>query len=334
MNAYGRTSALLSGEQPDHLPCQPIFMTFAARIAGVPYSRYVMDYRSLVYAQIRLAAEFDIDVVSCCSDAWREASDCGAELVVFDDAPPACRTHLLAEKSRLLSLTAPSPTDGPRMSDRVKAVALFAERVKGDIPIMGWVEGPVAQAADLRGINELMVDTLDDPSFVQDLFSFVTALEIEFARAQIRAGADIIGVGDAASSLLSPHYYEEHVLPHARRLIGEIHDEGVPVRLHVCGDTRHLLSLFARLKPDIVDIDYPVPMAVARGGLGAGPVLSGNLNPVSVVRNATPAAVKEACAACYAEAGPRYIVGAGCEIPPDTPHANVRAMVEFAREAV
>ena len=38
-------------------------------------------------------------------------------------------------------------------------------------PILeGWVEGPVAEGADLRGINTLMLDFLDDPDFVRDLF--------------------------------------------------------------------------------------------------------------------------------------------------------------------
>ena len=45
----------------------------------------------------------------------------------------------------------------------------------------------------------------------------------------------------------------------------------------------------------------------------------------------TPATVTAAIAECHREAGARYIVAAGCEVPRDTPHANVRAMVEYAR---
>ena len=37
---------------------------------------------------------------------------------------------------------------GPRMSDRLAAIRYFREQVGGEIPIMGWVEGALAEAAD------------------------------------------------------------------------------------------------------------------------------------------------------------------------------------------
>jgi len=332
MNAYERCMATLRGEPRDHVPCQPLLMTFAARYAGAPYREYVTDSRVLVRAQLHAAEAFGVGSVTCCSDAWREASDCGAKVVFFDDAPPACKEHLLADKSGFTALRMPDPATSPRMSDRVAAVAGFAERVKGELPITGWVEGPVAQASDLRGINELMMDTLDDLPFVLDLFEWVTELEIAFARAQVRAGADIIGVGDAAASLVSREFYEAHALPSETRIVDAIHDAGALVRLHVCGNASHLLGSFGRLGCDIVELDYPVDLARARAEIGPEPALLGNIDPVSVVRNGTPEAIVRGCAACADAVGPRHIVGAGCEIPPDTPHENLLALSTFARE--
>jgi uroporphyrinogen-III decarboxylase len=37
-------------------------------------------------------------------------------------------------------------------------------------------------------------------------------------------------------------------------------------------------------------------------------------------------------AECHRDAGPRYIVGTGCELPRDTPAANVHALVRYARQ--
>ena len=58
-----------------------------------------------------------------------------------------------------------------------------------------------------------MFDFGDDPVFVRELFSFVVQMELRFAKAQLEAGADIIGVGDAAASLVGPRIYNEFVLP-------------------------------------------------------------------------------------------------------------------------
>ena len=50
----------------------------------------------------------------------------------------------------------------------------------------------MAEAADLRGINTIMLDFFDDPPFVRDLFEFVVEMELRFAKAQVQAGVDLI----------------------------------------------------------------------------------------------------------------------------------------------
>jgi len=81
----------------------------------------------------------------------------------------------------------PDPLGGGRMHDRVKAAALFKEKVGKDKIIEGWIEGPCAEGADLRGINTIMTDFFEDAGFVKELFEFVTELGLRFAKAQIEA---------------------------------------------------------------------------------------------------------------------------------------------------
>jgi uroporphyrinogen-III decarboxylase len=57
----------------------------------------------------------------------------------------------------------------------------------------------------------------------------------------------------------------------------------------------------------------------------------GNIHPVQVLRDGTPSLIAEALAECHRQAGPAYIVGAGCEVPRDTSPENLNAMLEFAR---
>jgi uroporphyrinogen-III decarboxylase len=111
-----------------------------------------------------------------------------------------------------------------------------------------------------------------------------------------------------------------------------IHAAGGKVRLHICGSIRRILERAAKLGCEMVDIDYPVPMLEARARMGPAQVLAGNLNPVKVVRNGTPESITAALDECWRAAGPKYIVGAGCEIVRDTPDANLEAMGCFARQ--
>jgi len=336
MNSRERVFALLDGCSVDHLPFLPITMQFAAHRLGVTYLQYATDYRVLVEGQLRVAEEFDFDYVNTMSDPACEAADCGASVKFYPDQPPALdeSNALLADKSMLFQLKIPDPCGGGRMTNRLHALALFKERVGGDKVIEGWIEGPCAEAADLRGINTLMLDFYDDPSFVRDLFEFVLEMELRFAKEQIDAGAEVIGIGDAATSLVGPRIYEEFVWPFEKRMVDGLRALGARVRLHICGNTRRILAGMGRLGCDVVDLDFLVPISEGRAQMGPEQILLGNIDPVRVLRDGTPMDVYEAVAECHRQAGPCYIVGAGCEVPRDTPEENLRAMGRYAREHV
>ena len=336
MTGRERVIAMMEGRPTDRLPFMPITMMFAADRIGAKYSRYAKDHRVMAEAQLRVVEEFDIDSVSTISDPAREAADFGAEIEWFEDQPPALieTRSLLSDRDRLRTLRPVDPLSGGRMHDRIQGVELLRRSVGNEKAVEGWVEGPCAEAADLRGINRLMLDFHDAPEFVHELFSFLIANALECARAQLAVGADHIGVGDAAASLVGPRIYETFVWPYEKKLVDGIHAAGGRVRLHICGSIRRILERVAKLGCEMVDVDYPVPMLEARARMGPDQVVAGNLDPVKAVRNGTPESITAALDECWRAAGPRYIVGAGCEIVRDTPDENLRAMACFARRGV
>jgi MtaA/CmuA family methyltransferase len=183
----------------------------------------------------------------------------------------------------------------------------------------------------LRGINALMLDFFDDPKFVHDLFEFVVAMELRFARAQIEAGADCIGIGDAAASLVGPHIYGQFIWPYEKKLVDGIRAMGARVRLHICGNITPLLKKISELRCDIVDLDSMVSIAEARCAMGPRQVLLGNANPVTIVRGGAPSTIFKTVKSCADDASLNYIIGAGCEVPVDTPVQNVHTFAEVSR---
>ncbi len=327
MNGRERYDATLRGELVDHLPRVPILMQYAAEHIGSDYGRYAADFRVLTESHLRCATDFGMDQLSVISDAYRECSAFGAE-VRFEVTGPMCDRAPLQDTRDLSRLERPDPHRSPRMLDRLEAVRRFREETGDEYSIMGWVEGPAAEAADVRGVTSFLLDFYDDEAFACELMDLCLDVGIEFARAQVEAGADTVGVGDAVVSQISPAMYESLVLPRQRRLVAAIKDTGARVRLHICGDITHLLPGIAELPIDILDVDHMVDLAVVRETIPAEVALAGNLDPVAAVAGGTPESIREGVLACYRTVGNPFLVNAGCEIPSGTPPENLRALCE------
>lgn len=333
MTGRERILSVLGGKPADSLPLMPITMMAAADAIRVPYRQYATDADTLARGQVAISTEYDFDHVSAISDPGVEAADCGAAVFFPDDAPPAVdeSASLFSDKSALSRFRPPAAEKSRRMSNRLAAVSAL-KRAVGDAKIVeGWVEGPCAEAADLRGINRLMLDFMDDPPFVEDLFDIVTELAIRFAARQVEAGADMIGIGDAAASLIGPTIYDAFDLPRITRIVEAIRKNGALVRLHICGNITPLLPSIARIGCDILDADSMVSLARARAAIGPKTALLGNIDPVRVLRNGSAKDTSAAIGACARDAGFPYIVGAGCEVPRGTPRQNIEALRRFAR---
>lgn len=334
MTGRERVLEALAGRPVDSLPHIPISMMVAADAIGEPYGRYVLEADVHVRGQIEFSGRYDIDHVSAISCPTSEAADLGAAIMYYPNQPPAVdeENALLADKAVLGRLKVADPGSGRRMSKRLEVVRRLKERVGREKLVEGWVEGPLAESADLRGINRIMMDLLDDPGFVRELMAFVFENAMSFARAQIGAGADIVGVGDAASSLIGPELYRDIVLEWEKRYIDTIHAMGGLVRLHICGNTNDLFPFLREVKADILDLDSMAVIASARREIGPNRLISGNIDPVRVLQDGTREEVTAGFETCFSDAGgTRYAVNAGCEIPRRTPPENLMAMRDFAR---
>ncbi len=325
MTSKERLYAVIAGEPCDRPAVTPIFMSWAAHYIGRSYRDYYLDGDVLASAQLAVTKAFGIDQASAISDPWREASGFGMAFDYPEEGVGRPRGYLLDSDADILKLRPVSPAAGGRMGQRVESVGKLAEAVGRTHSVLGWVEGPLAEYADLRGLDKAMIDLIDKPDLYLAAGEVVVDNAIAFARAQIAAGADMIGIGDAAASLVGPALYRDLVLPLETRLVAAIHDAGAAVKLHICGNTARIVGLMARTGADVIDLDWMVPLDEARGTIGPGVTLCGNFDPVGVLLRGTPETVAAAAHECLRKGGSRFILMPGCEVPPGTPEANLRA---------
>ena len=331
MTSKERYLRVIKNQSVDFVPRIPILMQFAAEYIGSNYAAFASDYRVLVDSNMRCAHDFGFDQLSAISDPYRETQGFGADIEYQTNGVPKCLVPPLEVSKDLALLKNPDPLRSERMLDRVKAIRSYKELCGDEYSILGWIEGPAAEAADLRGVMNFLIDTMTDVPFAEELMQRCVDVGIDFARAQLQAGAETIGIGDAIASQVSPDVYENLILPREKKLVDGIKAEGGFVRLHICGDITHLLPGIATLDIDILDIDHIVDMAQARKIVGDKIVLAGNIDPVAGVRNSDPASIRKKIAEIYKSVDAPFMVNAGCEIPVGTPFENVRALCEPVR---
>ena len=328
MTSKERVYARINNQSVDRIPNLNILMFFAAKEIGVPYSEYCRDYRKLVHGNIVCMQKYGIDAVSAISDPLRESADMGLEIEFPEDDVPREKEFLIKEKSDLLKLKPVSPGNGQRMNDRLMAVDLFKKEVGNEFPIIGWVEGCFAMAADLRGVNQFLMDLYEDPDFVIDLLEICLEQAMLFASAQIDAGADIIGVGDAIASVAGPLAYNDLALQYEIRLLDAIRKAGGMTKLHICGNTTPFLESLPAQHCDILDLDWMVPMDKAAELYGNLTCINGNYDPVAVLLQGSVEDVKNAVKLCANMGGMKHASAAGCEVPKHTLPANLMAVFD------
>lgn len=327
-----RTLDFIANRPVDRPPLHPILMQFAAVYSSVKYRDFCLKPESKVQALIKCAEDFSLDWVTVLSDPFAESEAFGMQIEYPEDNLPVNVGHFINDIADIDRLRVPKMEDSTRMRNRVAEVELYSRQVGDKYFVLGWVEGAIAEYADLRGLAEACLDLYDHEPEVNRALDIVLENAIEFAGAQIEAGAHCIGIGDAACSQIGPALYRQYALDREKELVGFIHSRGALAKLHICGDTRGILPDMISTGADIIDVDHLVgDMSGYVGFLGKTQVLSGNSDPVEVVMRGSSETIEGSVRKCYEQTRGRGIVSAGCEIPRQTSVENFSAYCQAAR---
>jgi len=321
---------LNSGPQVGYTPFQPILMHYTARLNNSTYGEFASDYKVLVQSNIRSLEQFDLDWVELISDPYRETSAFGAQIKFIPEGVPVCLSPIIKTIDDVHDLKIPDLYKSPRTLDRISGAELYQKLLKGTVPVFGWIEGPLAEACSLVGVGDMLVMLMTDPDFCNFLMDKTLITAKEFAKAQIEAGCDVIGIGDAICSQIDLDLYNFYVRDRHLELSEYIHSLGAKVKMHICGNITHLLPSLKDTKPDILDIDFSVNFEDAFNSMGPQVSICGNINPV-IIQNSNPAKIKELSKSLIeSNNGKRFILSGGCEITVNTPVENLLAMREIS----
>ena len=331
MTGLERTTDFINHKKTDRPPLHPILMLWAAKYSCIPYSEFVLNAPSKAKAMIKAADDFGLDWCTVMSDPYCEAEGFGLPVTYpFDDLPKHT-DYLIKDMNDINRLKPLNPYENRRTLNRIKEVEELYKYAGDRYFIVGWAEGSLAEYADLRGLAEMCLDFYDYEKEMNTALDIILETSIEEAKAEIKAGAHCIGIGDAVCSQIGPKFYREFGFEREKILIDAIHSEGAYAKLHICGDTTKILPDMIKTGADIIDVDHLVSdMSTFVPLLGDTQVLCGNSDPVEIVYRGNEEEMKKSMLLCHRQTQGLGITSAGCEIPPNTSLETFRTYCNLA----
>jgi MtaA/CmuA family methyltransferase len=293
-------------------------MAFASDRADVSYREFSTNGTVLAEAQLSVYERFHVDALTVASDTARLAADLGGKVIYPENQPPFVSSPILSNAAELKHLRRPDPArKGSRIADRLTALRMLVDAVGQDCLVLGWLNMPFAEACLACGLENFLMLLYDDPIAAHQILAFMQDCVIDYGLSQIETGAEMLGLGDSAASLLSPSLYREFALPYEQQVCEIFHDAGALIKLHICGDTDRLLQDMIDSGADLFNVDHMVDFDRACDVYSnAGVCFKGNLNPVTDFMGVTAEGCRHRCLGLLQKTrGYRYMLSAGCEMP-------------------
>lgn len=271
---------------------------------------------------------FSPDAVMAFMDLSVEVEAMGIPIIMGENESPTVREHPIKTVADVRSLPLPDPQKDGRMSEFIKAQRLMAQNLK---TLNGsFVTGPFTVAGLLTGAENLAISTITDSAFARELLDFSAETVLRYARALAEAGAGFICVAEPTAVILSPSQFWEFSGQYVRRLADTL---DIPVILHICGNTTHLVGEMCKTGAQALSLDSVVSFPELARRVPGDVVLLGNLDPVRVMVNLDPEGVRRAAAKLLSDMDgvPNFILSTGCDLPVQTPLENVDALCEAGR---
>jgi uroporphyrinogen decarboxylase len=308
----------------------PFVSAVSCRLSGTTIKENVLAGETQFKTISAAVEEFDLDTVPLVySDSSFLAEACGCEVKITENDIPSVVTHPIKTLDDIARLKIPDPTKDGRIPEFLKAARLLSERYPNRSRSAMSI-APFTFAGQLAGIEYLSKMTIKNAEFVRKLLDFCLEATIVLSEAFINAGATSIFLGDPMAGLLSKKAYAEFAGHYTKKFVDRMK---VPVSLHICGNTTHIIEEMCATGVRAISVDSPVDLPSIVPRVPPHILIIGNLSPVGVLRTGTPEEVARATKELMDKMKevPNYMVATGCDCAYDTPLENIKAMMDSVK---
>jgi len=310
--------------------------------------RSLPEYRKLrerwtlvdIVAQPELCAEvtlqpvrrLGVDAAVMFADIMLPLRGMGVEFDLVENVGPVIARPIASAADVERLVVAPGEEAAPQVITAVRQVV-----AQSPVPVIAFSGAPFTLASYLiegrpsRDFARVKAFMYTEPEAFNKLLDKLSAPMAGYLRAQVAAGAHAVQLFDSWVGALAVEDYVDRVLPHTRSIFDALKSLGVP-SIHFGTDTAGLLESIASTGPDLVSLDWRVPLDDGWKRVGHVRGIQGNLDPAVLL--GPPELVRERARDVLRRAGgrPGHIFNLGHGVLPSTPLENLQLLVETVHE--
>jgi uroporphyrinogen decarboxylase len=326
--------AALKRQYADRIPSTVLIGPYCSRMTNYTLKEILTDPRKSAEAHLAFYHRFRPDSLIVYNDIYMEAEAIGCELEFSDDRISHPKSLLLEDKSQLLRLKVPDPASDGRIPYFIELCQRVSAEIRKTATIGLGHSGPWNIAMHLRGVESLLMDTVDDPAFVHELMKFTTEVVRTVGDALLEAGfVPSLGEAGASCSLISPDIYRNFIKPYHSELFRYFKSKKVFMALHICGHINPIMEDIVDTGISLISLDAPSSLAKLVDLCAGRIIVMGNV-PTVLFSSGTREEMEQAICDCIETAAEHsgYILSSGCEIPLDSTEDRIEHFFNYAHQ--
>ena len=227
------------------------------------------------------------------------------------------------------------PVVADEVAFTLDAIRLVRHELNGRAGVIGFSGAPFTLACYLiegrpsRDFATAKAFMYAEPAAWHELMARLSSMVVDYLRAQVAAGADVVQVFDSWIGGLGPADYREYVQPHVRSIFEGLGD--VPA-IHFGTGTSAILELMAEAGGSVIGVDHRMSLGDAWRRVGAERGVQGNLDAARLL--AGWESTRLGALAVLAEAAGRtgHVFNLGHGVLPATDTDLLRRLVDLVHE--
>lgn len=225
MTSMQRVLTTLSGQEPDRVPLFLLTTLHGAKELGLSIRDYFSRAEHVVEGQMRLLRKYRSDCLTPFMYASLELEAFGGDTVFIEDGPPNAAAPIIHRSADIDNLLLPRVAETACLCRALDAIRGVKEKVGDTVPIIASVIAPFSLPVMQMGFGPYIELIHEQPQRFARLMAVNQAFCIEWANAQLAAGATAIGYADpvASTTILPRALYLQTGHPIAKQTLSQIH---------------------------------------------------------------------------------------------------------------